>query len=281
MAVASHERDGSALLEVTDLGVSYAGALRALRGVSLAVPAGSVVAVLGSNGAGKSTLLRAISGTLPLQGGVADEGAIRFEGRDIRDTDPADIVRAGVVQVPEGRRIFGELTVEENLRAGAMTVRGSDVRRRAHQRVFDLFPRLEGRRRQRGSLLSGGEQQMLAIGRALMSEPRLLLLDEPSLGLAPQVVERIAEIVVKINEQGTAVVLVEQNATMALEVADHAAVLEVGRIALTGTAAELAASDDVQRLYLGGHAESAERAEAEQAEAMAHRPRRTLTWWAG
>ena len=194
MAVASHERDGDALLEVDDLGVSYAGALRALRGVSLAVPRGTVVAVLGSNGAGKSTLLRAVSGTLPLQNGAADEGTIRFEGRDIRDTHPADIVRAGVVQVPEGRRIFGDLTVEENLRAGAMTVRGSDVRKRAHDRVFELFPRLAERRRQRAVLLSGGEQQMLAIGRALMSEPKLLLLDEPSLGLAPKIVEQIVAI---------------------------------------------------------------------------------------
>ena len=234
------DSDGSALLEVRDLAVSYGGALSALRGVSLSVPQGSIVAVLGSNGAGKSTLLRAISGTLGLQGGTTAGGAIHFEGRDVRDVGPAEAVRAGIVQVPEGRRIFGELTVEENLRAGAMTVPSSDVRARAYERVFDLFPRLEERRRQRGALLSGGEQQMLAIGRALMSAPKLLLLDEPSLGLAPQVVERISDVIREINRQGTSVVLVEQNAAMALDIATSAYVLEVGRVALEGSAAELA-----------------------------------------
>ena len=252
------ESDGSALLEVRDLAVSYGGALSALQGVSLTVPQGSVVAVLGSNGAGKSTLLRAISGTLALQGGSAAGGIIRFEGKDVRDVGPAEAVRAGIVQVPEGRRIFGELTVEENLRAGAMTVPASDDRARAYERVFDLFPRLEERRRQRGVLLSGGEQQMLAIGRALMSAPKLLLLDEPSLGLAPQVVERIAEVIREINRQGTSVVLVEQNAAMALDIATTAYVLEVGRVALEGSAEELAKSPEVQERYLGGSVEQAQ-----------------------
>ena len=270
MAVASQERDGDALLEVTDLGVSYAGALRALRGVSLAVPRGTVVAVLGSNGAGKSTLLRAVSGTLPLQNGIADEGTIRFEGRDIRGIDPADIVRAGVVQVPEGRRIFGDLTVEENLRAGAMTVRGKDIRKRAHERVFDLFPRLAERRRQRAVLLSGGEQQMLAIGRALMSEPKLLLLDEPSLGLAPKIVEQIAEVIREINRQGTSVVLVEQNAAMALAVASSAYVLEVGEVTLHGPASELASSTEVQQRYLGGSVTESEIAHHDADQPAAH-----------
>ncbi len=250
--VGSRPSDGGVLLEVEGLGVSYAGALRALRDVSMSVPKGAVVAVLGANGAGKSTLLRAISGTLPLQGGVADEGSVRFEGRDVRGTGPADVVRAGIVQVPEGRRIFGELTVEENLRAGALTVRSAAERKRAHERVVDLFPRLQERRRQRAVLLSGGEQQMLAIGRALMSEPKLLLLDEPSLGLAPQIVERIAEVIREINRQGTSVVLVEQNAAMALDVAESAYVLETGTVTLHGTAAELASSSDVQERYLGG-----------------------------
>ena len=251
------EGDGQMLLEVRDLGVSYAGALRALRGVSMEVPEGAVLAVLGANGAGKSTLLRAISGTLPLQGGTVDAGSVHFDGRDIGGIGPAEVVRAGIVQVPEGRRIFGELTVEENLRAGAITVRDKDARRRAHERVIDLFPRLGERRKQRAVLLSGGEQQMLAIGRALMSEPKLLLLDEPSLGLAPKVVERIAEVIREINQQGTSVVLVEQNAAMALDVAGSAYVLEVGQVALHGSAAELGESTEVQERYLGGSTEAA------------------------
>jgi branched-chain amino acid transport system ATP-binding protein len=251
------ESDGSALLEVRDLAVSYGGALSALRGVSLSVPQGSVVAVLGSNGAGKSTLLRAISGTLGLQGGAADKGAITFEGRDVSNVGPAEAVRAGIVQVPEGRRIFGDLTVEENLRAGAMTAGGGAARASAYERVFDLFPRLQERRKQRAVLLSGGEQQMLAIGRALMSTPKLLLLDEPSLGLAPQVVERIGEVIREINNQGTSVVLVEQNAAMALDIATTAYVLEVGCVTLEGSAEELSKSPEVQERYLGGSVEHA------------------------
>ena len=243
--------DARGQLEVRDLHVSYAGAVSALHGVGMDVPGGSVVAVLGSNGAGKSTLLRAISGTLALEDGGIEGGAIRFEGRDLRGLDPAEIVRLGIVQVPEGRRIFGELTVEENLRAGALTVRDRGVRQRARERVYELFPRLEERQRQRGSLLSGGEQQMLAIGRALMSEPKVLLLDEPSLGLAPQVVEKIGEVIGEINQQGTSVILVEQNAAMALEVADEAYVLEVGRVTTHGPAAELAATTEIQERYLG------------------------------
>jgi branched-chain amino acid transport system ATP-binding protein len=240
-----------ALLDVQDLSVTYAGAVPALHGVSMSVAPGSVVAVLGSNGAGKSTLLRAISGTLPLQNGSVDDGSICFGGRDLRGVDAGAIVRAGIVQVPEGRRIFGELTVEENLRAGGLTVKGRDARARARERVYELLPRLDERRRQRGALLSGGEQQMLAIGRALMSEPKLLLLDEPSLGLAPQVVERIADVVREINRQGTAVVLVEQNAAMALDVADTAYLLEVGAVALSGSSSELTESDEVRERYLG------------------------------
>ena len=242
---------GGAVLEVRELSVTYAGAVSALRGVSMDVPRGSVVAVLGSNGAGKSTLLRAISGTLPLEGGAIERGAIHFEGRDMATMDTASIVRCGIVQVPEGRRIFGELTVDENLRAGALTVRDRAARARARKRVHDLFPRLEERQRQRGSLLSGGEQQMLAIGRALMSEPKVLLLDEPSLGLAPQIVEKIGEVIREINEQGTSVILVEQNASMALEVADAAYVLEVGSVTAEGRSAELAATTEIQERYLG------------------------------
>jgi len=239
------------LLEVEDLRVCYAGAVRALHGVSMSVPEGAVVAVLGSNGSGKSTLLRAISGTLPLQGGAVDGGSISLAGRDLAGIDPGTIVRQGIVQVPEGRRIFGDLTVEENLRAGGLSVRDRSARARARERVFELFPRLQERRTQRGALLSGGEQQMLAIGRALMSEPKLLLLDEPSLGLAPQVVEQIGEVIREINRQGTSVILVEQNAAMALEIATSAYVLEVGRVTLHGSAAELAQTSEVQERYLG------------------------------
>ena len=242
---------GGGQLEVRDLTVSYAGAVSALRGVSMLVPEGSVVAVLGSNGAGKSTLLRAISGTLPLEGGAIEKGSVQFEGRDLAGQDPAAIVNAGIVQVPEGRRIFGELTVDENLRAGSLSVKDKQARKRAKRRVFDLFPRLEERASQRGALLSGGEQQMLAIGRALMSEPKLLLLDEPSLGLAPQIVERIGDVIREINEQGTSVILVEQNANMALDVADVAYVLEVGSVTVHGRAAELAATTEIQERYLG------------------------------
>jgi len=241
---------GTSLLEVTDLHASYGG-VRALRGVSLAVREGEIVAVLGNNGAGKSTLMRAISGTLALHGGTVAGGTMRLGDRNLAGLDPAVIVRAGVVQVPEGRRVFGELTVEENLRAGTFGRIGRTGVAAAHERVLDLFPRLGERSRQRAALLSGGEQQMLAIGRALMSDPKLLLLDEPSLGLAPQLVDRIGEIVQQINEQGTSVVLVEQNAAMALNIAHHAVVLEVGQVALAGRASELAGSHEVRERYLG------------------------------
>jgi ABC-type branched-subunit amino acid transport system ATPase component len=249
--------DRSALLEVEDLHVLYGG-VRALRGVSLTAPDRGIVAVLGNNGAGKSTLLRTMSGVLSLQGGVVDQGVVRVDGKALKRVDPADVVRAGVVQVPEGRRVFTDLTVEENLRAGGLSSKGRANKAAARDRAFKLFPRLEERRSQRAGLLSGGEQQMLAIGRALMSEPRVLMLDEPSLGLAPQVVERVAEIIRRISEQGTAVVLVEQNAAMALEVADQAYVLEVGVVTLHGPAAELAASDEVRNRYLGVVGEDAD-----------------------
>jgi ABC-type branched-subunit amino acid transport system ATPase component len=242
------ERTG--LLTVEALDVRYLG-VRALTDVSFVVPDGEIVAVLGNNGAGKSTLLRAISGTLAMQGGTIAAGRITFAGRRIDGLDPAEVVHAGVVQVPEGRRVFKELTVEENLRSGGLSRRRRTGKEATTRRIYELFPRLEERRSQRAGLLSGGEQQMLAIGRALMAQPRLLLLDEPSLGLAPQIVERIGETIVDINAQGTSVVLVEQNAAMALKVADRASVLEVGRIALAGTAAALAESDEVKARYLG------------------------------
>ncbi|HEV8556282.1 MAG TPA: ATP-binding cassette domain-containing protein [Actinophytocola sp.] len=245
------DRDaGGPLLRVRDLDVSYARAVRALRGVSLEVPPGGVVAVLGGNGAGKSTLLRAISGTLPAVGGAIGRGSVELDGRRLDRADPAAIVRAGVVQVPEGRQVFGELTVEENLRAGALAT-ARRARGPARHRVYELFPVLAGLRQQRAGLLSGGEQQMLAIGRALMAAPRVLLLDEPSLGLAPRMVARIGEVLAEIHRQGTAVVLVEQNAALALDLADVAYVLEVGRVTLHGPAAELAATEEVRHRYLG------------------------------
>ena len=239
-----------ATLSVADLSVRY-GAVQALERVSLEVPDEAVVAVLGSNGAGKSTLLRAISGTHKLHKGRIAGGTISYAGKRLDKLNPAATVAGGVVQVPEGRRIFGRLTVDENLRAGGMGVRNRRGQAASRDRVFTLFPRLRERRGQAAALLSGGEQQMLAIGRALMAEPKLLLLDEPSLGLAPQVVEQIGEIILEINGQGTSVLLVEQNASMALRVANLAYVLEVGEVSLHGTAEDLAATNEVQKLYLG------------------------------
>jgi ABC-type branched-subunit amino acid transport system ATPase component len=270
----AHPHDGSQspVLEVQGLSVSYGGTVRALEDVSMLVAEGAVVAVLGNNGAGKSTLLRAISGSLPMYNGAVESGSIELAEKSLAGKDPAAIVRAGVVQVPEGRRVFGDLSVEENLRTGAMTLRGREPRSRARARVFELFPRLEERRSQPAALLSGGEQQMLAIGRALMSEPRVLLLDEPSLGLAPRVVGQIAEIIAEINRQGTSVVLVEQNAAMALSVADRAFVLEVGRVTLDGKAADLARSDDVRDRYLGVAPGTEGGAAEEMAPAADHAP---------
>ncbi|MFC9842818.1 ABC transporter ATP-binding protein [Streptomyces sp. NPDC060223] len=242
------------MLEVGRLAVRYGKAQLALQDVTLQVPEGAAVTVLGANGAGKSTLMRALSGTLGHHRGTVDAGTITYKGRSLRGLDAAAIVAAGVVQVPEGRRIFTTLTVEENLRAGAVLVRDRAARARTRDEVYELFPVLAQRREQRAGLLSGGEQQMLAIGRALMSRPSLLLLDEPSLGLAPRIVGRIGEIVRDINRQGTAVLLVEQNAAMALSVADTAYVFEVGRVRLSGPSARLRETDEIRRLYLGGDA---------------------------
>ncbi|HEY8524975.1 MAG TPA: ABC transporter ATP-binding protein [Acidimicrobiales bacterium] len=220
-----------------------------LRGVSVAVRPGQVVALLGANGAGKTTLLRAITGLLPVHRGRITKGRVTLGRRDITHDDPADRVKAGLAQVMEGRRIFAELTVDENLRTGAYTNRVALADNYA--RVMDLFPVLRDRRRQLAGYLSGGEQQMLAIGRALMSSPRLLLLDEPSLGLAPLIVEQIRGILVDINAQGTGVLLVEQNATMALSIADVGYVLEHGRVVRDGPGPELLADKDIREFYLG------------------------------
>ncbi len=262
------------MLSIDALQVTYGGAVQALRGISMEVPDGKVVAVLGSNGAGKTTLLRTISGTLRLHRGKVEAGSVRFGDTDLASRDPAQTVRLGLVQVPEGRRIFGRLTVEENLRAGGMGSKDKAAKAEAQARVYDLFPVLAERRSQRGALLSGGEQQMLAIGRALMNSPKLLLLDEPSLGLAPRIIGQIGEVIGEINRQGTSVLLVEQNATMALGVADLAYVLDVGEVSLSGDAKELAQTDEVQRLYLGHDAEGAD-ADADLAVASG----KTLSRW--
>jgi branched-chain amino acid transport system ATP-binding protein len=262
-----------AVLEVRDLAVSYGGAVQALRGVSLSVREGTVVALLGSNGAGKTTLLRTLSGTLRLHRGRVEGGQVTYRGENLRTRDPAAVVAAGLVQVPEGRRIFTRLTVEENLKAGGLS-RGRSARTAEVDRIYEMFPVLADRRSQRAGLLSGGEQQMLAMGRGLMARPKLLLLDEPSLGLAPRIIGQIGEVIREINRQGTSVLLVEQNATMALGVADSAFVLDVGKVSLSGPAAELARTDAVQRLYLGDAGE-----EPAPRRPVAATAGRTLTRW--
>jgi branched-chain amino acid transport system ATP-binding protein len=256
------------VLTVRDLRVCYASAILGLRRVSLTVAAGSVVAVLGSNGAGKTTLLRAISGVLGEYSGSVEKGTIEFEGKSLVGRSAAAIVRMGVVQSPEGRRIFERLTVAENLRIGGFGQRDAIARARARQRIHELFPILYERRDQRAGLLSGGQQQMLAIGRALMARPRLLLLDEPSLGLAPQVVGQIGQVIREINSDGTTVVLVEQNAAMALSVATHGYVLTTGEVSLSGPAVQLAADETVRDLYLGRDAERAVDRELHEAGAL-------------
>jgi branched-chain amino acid transport system ATP-binding protein len=237
------------VLVIENLEVVYDDVLLALNGVSLELPEGGIVALLGANGAGKTTALRACTGLLGVHRGAIKRGTISLDGKRIDGMAAPDIVRAGVAQVMEGRRVFAELTVEENLRVGGYASRsGLNARLR---RMFDLFPVLGERRGQAAGYLSGGEQQMLAIARALMSEPRYLLLDEPSLGLAPRIVAQIRDLIVRLNREGTAILLVEQNAAMALAIADHGYVLETGRIALDKPAAALRADDDVREFYLG------------------------------
>ena len=233
------------MLSVERLEVRYGG-VRALKGVSLEVPEGSVVTLIGANGAGKTTTLRAISGMVPWAA-----GDVRLGGRSLRGHSPEAIARLGVVQVPEGRRIFRELSVEENLRVGAYLLRDQRRVQANLEAMLEMFPRLRERRRQPGGTLSGGEQQMLAFARALMSEPRLLLLDEPSLGLAPQLVREVAERIRGFRDRGLTVLLVEQNANVALEIADRGYVLELGQIALSGDADELRSSRRVREAYLG------------------------------
>ncbi|MEQ1565793.1 MAG: ABC transporter ATP-binding protein [Myxococcota bacterium] len=233
------------MLQVRDLEVFY-GAVHALHGVSLDVSEGEIVTLIGSNGAGKSTTLRAISGMIRSR-----SGSVSFGGQVITGTAAHQLVRLGLAHCPEGRGVFSNLTVEENLQVGAYIRSDRDGIKADFDRVFGLFPRLLERRKQLSGTLSGGEQQMLAIGRALLARPRLLLLDEPSLGLAPQVVQTIFRIIRDINASGTTILLVEQNAHQALEVAHRGYVLEVGRIVMTDDAKKLAASDEVRKHYLG------------------------------
>lgn len=234
------------MLTVNDINVFY-GAIHAIKGVSLEVNEGEIVTLIGANGAGKSTILRTISGLLKPK-----TGSIQFEGQEIAGMPAHEIVKTGISQVPEGRRIFAEMSVLENLELGAFTRNDKDGIKADMELVFERFPRLKERIGQLAGTLSGGEQQMLAMGRALMSRPRLLLLDEPSMGLAPLLIKEIFAIIQDINKTGTTVLLVEQNANMALSIAHRAYVLETGRITLSGDAKELAASDEVRKAYLGG-----------------------------
>ncbi len=234
------------LLRLDNATVNY-HKVAALKGVSMGVPAGGIVTIIGANGAGKSTTLRAISGLVKLAA-----GEIWFSDRRIDGMAPEKIVAAGIAQVPEGRRIFPDLSVQENLMTGAFLRSDKAAIARDLEMVFDHFPRLQERRGQWGKTLSGGEQQMLAIGRALMSDPKLLLLDEPSMGLSPILVQEIAGIIVEISRRGVPVILVEQNAELALSLADYAYVLEIGSVVLEGPAHELHENDHVRRAYLGG-----------------------------
>ena len=233
------------MLKIKDLHVSYGG-IRALRGVDLEVPDGKIVTLIGANGAGKSTLLRTISGLVK-----ADSGSITYDGVELLGKPINKVLEMGIAQVPEGRRVFADMTVLENLKIGAYLRKDKAEIEKDIQWVYSLFPRLEERNWQLAGTLSGGEQQMLAVGRALMSRPKVLMMDEPSLGLAPLVVQGIFDIIRTINEQGVTVLLIEQNANMALKIADLAYVLETGVITKTGTGAELLADESIKEAYLG------------------------------
>ena len=234
----------STILKVEDMHVYY-GAIHAVKGVTFEVGEGEIVALIGANGAGKSTILKTVSGLMHPR-----SGSITFMDKNIAHTDAYKLVKHGLAQVPEGRRIFLQMSVQDNLEMGAFTKK--DVSKEDLERMFTLFPRLKERRKQIAGTLSGGEQQMLAMSRALMSHPKLLMLDEPSMGLAPILVDQIFDIIKELHAAGTTILLVEQNASKALEIADRAYVLETGTITLSGTGAELAKSDEVRKAYLGG-----------------------------
>lgn len=265
------------MLLLQDIAITYQSTVPAVQGVSLEVPDRSVVALLGANGAGKTTIMRAISGLLNIHRASIIRGSILFEGDRIDRLNTTQIVQRGISQVLEGRRLFADLTVDENLRAGALASHDSASVHHAYDRVMDLFPALRERRKTHAGYLSGGEQQMVAIGRGLMSNPKLLLLDEPSLGLAPFMVQQIRSIIAEIHAGGTAVLLVEQNAQMALSVADSGYVLETGKVVLAQPAAELMQDESVRKFYLGLH-EGTER--SNMGTLRLRRPERRWTRWA-
>jgi len=240
------------VLDLNNIEVIYNDVILVLKGLSLQVPEGKIVALLGTNGAGKTTTLKAISGLLKPEDGEVTDGSIELHGEAINTLDADDIVRRGIFQVMEGRRVFEHLTVEENLLAGAYTRKDRGNIRDAIERVYEYFPKLRERSKQASGYLSGGEQQMLAIGRAMMAAPKLMLLDEPSLGLAPLLVQEIFEIIQRINrDEGTTILLVEQNANLALGIADYGYIMEGGRVVLDGEPAMLMANADVKEFYLG------------------------------
>jgi branched-chain amino acid transport system ATP-binding protein len=243
------------MLEIANLEVVYSDVILVLRGISLEVRDAQIVALLGANGSGKTTTLRAVGGLLDVHEGDITKGSITLDGERIDRKDPSAIVRSGIAQVLEGRRIFVEMSVDDNLRAGAFTNGSRSGVKASYERVMDLFPVLKTRHKDTAGYLSGGEQQMLAIGRALMADPKLLVLDEPSLGLAPLLLQQIRDIIVGINQQGTSVLLIEQNATMALSIADYGYIMETGKIVMDGDPDKLLRDEDVQEFYLGLHGE--------------------------
>ena len=247
------------MLEVANLEVVYNEVILVLRGLSIEVRDGQIVALLGANGAGKTTTTRAITGLLDVHQGKATKGTVTLDGTRIDNMEPSEVVKSGITQVMEGRRVFAELTVDENLVTGGITSSNRTAIAEAHDRVMTMFPLLAERRNSTAGYLSGGEQQMLAIGRALMSSPKLLILDEPSLGLAPKLVAQIRDIIVEINQSGTSVLLIEQNANMALSIADYGYIMETGKIVMDGEASKLLKDEDVQEFYLGLHGDEGER----------------------
>ena len=240
------------MLTISNAEVIYNRVILVLKGLSLQVPEGKIVALLGANGAGKSTTLKAISGLLKSEEGEVSSGSIEFNGELINNLDPEEIVQKGIFQVMEGRRVFEDLTIDENLIVGGHTRKDSAGFKRDKELVYDYFPRLRERRNQLSGFLSGGEQQMLAIGRALMARPKLMLLDEPSLGIAPLLVQEIFQLIKKINtEEKTTILLVEQNANIAFSICDHAYIMEGGRVAMSGSTDQMKSNDDVKEFYLG------------------------------